>query len=154
EAANKIAEFYVDMRAKSTPDSLAITLRQNEAMMRLAEASAKIRLSEKVELQDAERAISLMEYSIRELGYDAETGKIDIDRLEEKTSATQRTKIHTMLDIIDMLGKKLGIPVAKEEIIAAAEDRGVSTKDAEELLFRLRKEGFTFEPKPNFIQRI
>ena len=154
EAANKIAEFYVDMRAKSTPDSLAITLRQNEAMMRLSEASAKIRLSEKVEAQDADRAISLMEYSIRELGYDAETGKIDIDRLEEKTSATQRTKIHTMLDIIDMLGKKLGVPVPKEEIIAAAEDRGVSTKDAEELLFRLRKEGFTFEPKPNFIQRI
>ncbi|MBU3896940.1 MAG: minichromosome maintenance protein MCM [Nanoarchaeota archaeon] len=154
ESANKMAQFYVDMRAKSTPDSLAITLRQNEALMRLAEASAKIRLSPTVEVQDADRAISIMEYSINELGYDAETGKIDIDRMNEKTSSTQRAKIHTILDIIEMLGKKIGIPTPREEIIAAAEDRGISTKDVEELLFRLKKEGFTFEPKPNFIQKI
>ncbi|MDD5416720.1 MAG: minichromosome maintenance protein MCM [Candidatus Aenigmarchaeota archaeon] len=154
EAANRMADFYVNMRAKATGDSIPITLRQNEALMRLAEASAKIRLSPKVELQDAERAINIMEFSIMDLGYDAETGRIDIDRIEEKTSSSQRTKIHAVLDVIEMLEKKLGKPVAVEEVIAASEDRGMNTKDVEDLLNRLEKEGFTFTPKPHFIQRV
>lgn len=154
EAAEKLANFYTEMRAKSTADSIAITLRQNEALLRLAEAAAKIRMSDKVEICDAERAIMIMEYSIKELGYDVETGKIDIDRMEEKTSSSQRTKIHMILDLIDMLEKKLGKPVPKEEVIAAAEDEGLSSKDAEELLDRLKKEGFTFEPKHGFVQKI
>jgi len=99
-------------------------------------------------------AIKIMEFSIRELGYDVETGKIDIDRMEEKTSSSQRTKIHMILDVIDMLEKKLGKPVPKEEVFAEAENEGMSPKSIEELLDRLKKEGFTFEPKPGFVQKI
>ena len=95
-----------------------------------------------------------MEYSIRALGYDVETGNIDIDRMEEKTSSSQRTKIHMVLDIIDMLENKLGKPVPKEEVLAEAENEGLSSKGIEDLLDRLKKEGFTFEPKPGFVQKI
>ena len=117
-------------------DTIAITLRQNEGLMRLSEAAAKIRLSEKVEIKDAERAINVMRYSIQQLGYDYETGKIDIDKTEG-VPASQRSKIHTILDIIDMLEKKLGKPVSKDEIMATAEEQGS-----------------IFEPKINFIERI
>ncbi len=137
----------------SGEETVAITLRQNEALMRLAEAAAKIRLSDKVEISDAERAISIMRFSIQELGYDYETGKIDIDRTEG-VSASQRSKIHTILDIIDMLEKKIGKPVPKEEIVAAAEDQGIKAGTAEELLRRLKAEGSIFEPKLNYIERI
>jgi len=154
EAARALTEFYIEMRSKSTADTIAITLRQNEALMRLSEASAKIRLSNRVEIQDAKRAIDVMEFSIRDLGYDVETGNIDIDRIEEKTSSTQRTKIHMLLDIIEMLEKKLGRPVPKDEVMAEAQEEGLSVKTAEEILDRLKKEGFTFEPKTGFVQRI
>jgi len=154
EAAEALKEFYLRMRNMQIgEDTIAITLRQNEGLMRMAEASAKIRLSEKVEKEDAERAINIVEYSIRELGYDYETGKIDIDRTEG-VPASQRSKIHTILDIIDMLEKKLGKPVPKEEILTAAEEQGIKISDAEDLLRRLKTEGSIFEPKMNFIEKI
>jgi DNA replicative helicase MCM subunit Mcm2 (Cdc46/Mcm family) len=153
DAAERLKNFYLDMRSMYAGESLAITLRQNEALMRLAEASAKIRLSEKVEAQDAEKSIDIMRFSIQQLGYDYETGKIDIDRTEG-VSASQRSKIHILLDIIDVLEKKLGKPIAKEEIIAAAEEQGIKADDTEEVLRRLKSEGSIFEPKINYIERI
>ena len=153
-AAEKLKNFYLDMRGLyAGEDTIAITLRQNEGLMRLSEAAAKIRLSDKVEEKDAERAISVMRYSIQQLGYDYETGRIDIDKTEG-VSASQRSKIHTILDIIDMLEKKLGKPVAREEIIATAEEQGIKVSDTEDLLRRLKTEGSIFEPKINFIERI
>jgi replicative DNA helicase Mcm len=154
DAAEKLKTFYLEMRGLySGEETVAITLRQNEALMRLAEASAKIRLSDKVELQDADKSIEVMRFSIQQLGYDWETGKIDIDRTEG-TSASQRSKIHILLDVIDMLEKKLGKPVPKEEIIATAQEEGLKEGDTEELLRRLKTEGSIFEPKINFIERI
>ena len=154
EAAERLKNFYLDMRGLySGEGAIAITLRQNEGLMRLAEASAKIRLSDKVEIQDAERAIDVTRYSIQQLGYDYETGKIDIDKTEG-VSASQRNKIHAILDIIEMLEKKLGKPVPKEEIIATAEEQGIKVASTEELLRRLKTEGSIFEPKINYIERI
>ena len=153
EAAEKIKNFYLDMRSLYAGETIAITLRQNEGLMRLAEASAKVRLSDKVETQDAERAIDVVKFSLQELGYDYETGKIDIDRTEG-ISASQRSKIHIILDVIDMLEKKIGKPVPREEIIAAAEEQGVKETDAEELLRRLKTEGSIFEPRLNYIEKI
>jgi replicative DNA helicase Mcm len=154
EAAEKLKNFYLDMRGLyAGEETIAITLRQNEGLMRLSEAAAKIRLSDKVEEKDAERAINVMRYSIQQLGYDYETGRIDIDKTEG-VSASQRSKIHTILDIIDSLEKKLGKPVAKEEIIATAEEQGIKVSDTEDLLRRLKTEGSIFEPKINFVERI
>jgi replicative DNA helicase Mcm len=152
EAAERIKQFYVEMRSLySGEDTIAITLRQNEALMRLAEASAKVRLSPVVEVQDAERAIRIMKYSLQQLGYDYETGKIDIDRMEG-TPSSQRSKIRKLMDIIDRLEREIGKQIPKEDIIALAEDEGL--KDAEELLQRLKREGLIFEPKPNMIQKV
>jgi replicative DNA helicase Mcm len=154
EAAERLKNFYLDMRGLySGEGAIAITLRQNEGLMRLAEASAKIRLSDKVEVQDAERSIDVTRFSIQQLGYDYETGKIDIDKTEG-VPASQRNKIHAILDIIEMLEKKLGKPVPKEEIIAAAEEQGIKVQSTEELLRRLKTEGSIFEPKINYIERI
>jgi replicative DNA helicase Mcm len=153
EAAEKLKKFYLEMRSMYSGQAIAITLRQNEGLMRLTEASAKIRLSDKVEEHDAERAINIMRFSIQQLGYDYETGKIDIDRTEG-VSASQRSKIHILLDIIDMLEKKIGKPVPKEEIIVAAEEQGIKVNDTEELLRRLKTEGSIFEPRINYVERI
>ena len=152
EAAERIARFYVEMRSLyGGEDTVAITLRQNEAIMRLAEASAKIRLSPVVEVQDAERAISIMKYSLEQLGYDYETGKIDIDRTEG-TPSSQRSKIRRMMEIIERLEREIGKQIPKEDALAAAQDEGL--KDAEEILNFLKREGLIFEPKHGVIQKV
>ncbi len=151
EALEKIKEFYVHMRSISTGETVAITLRQNEALMRLAEASAKVRLSPVVEAQDAERAIRIMKYSLMQLGYDYETGTIDIDRTEG-TPSSQRSKIRKMLEIIERLEREIGKQIPREDIIALAQDEGI--KDAEEILSLLKREGLVFEPRQGMIQRV
>ncbi len=151
EAARKLKEFYVGMRAMSTGDSLAITARQYEALMRLAQASAKVRLSPVVEVQDAERAIEIMKYSIYQLGYDYETGKLDIDRMEG-TPSSERSRIRKMLELIERLEREVGKPIPKEDLLAVAEQEGI--KNPEELLTKLKREGLIFEPRQGMIQKV
>ncbi len=151
EAVEVLKKFYVEMRSMYSGDTVPITLRQNEALLRLAEASAKVRLAEEVSPEDAERAIRIMKVSLMQFGYDYETGKIDIDRTEG-VSSSQRSKIRAILDIIDRLEKEFGKQIPKEEIIAAAEEEGL--RDVEDLIQKLKREGMLFEPRHNMIQKV
>ena len=154
EALEKLKQFYIDMRGLYIgQDVVPITLRQNEALLRLTEASAKIRLSDKVSMEDAERAISVMKFSLQQLGYDYETRKFDIDRTEGVPSS-QRSKILALIDIINKLEKQFGKQIPREEIIASAEDEGITLKMADEILQRLKHEGMIFEPRQGFVQRV
>ena len=153
-AADVLKKFYIDMRSlyKEQTDAIAITARQQEALVRLAEASAKIRLSKKVELIDAERAIKLMRYSMEQLAFDRKTGKFDIDRTEG-TSSSKRNNIRLINDIIDKLERTLGKQIPIEEIMAEAQEAGISTMDAEEIINSLKREGRLFEPKFKHISK-
>ncbi|HIQ49878.1 MAG TPA: minichromosome maintenance protein MCM [Nanoarchaeota archaeon] len=151
EACERLKQFYVEMRAMSGDGTVAITLRQHEALMRLAEASAKVRLSPVVEVQDAERAIRIMKYSLLQLGYDYETGRIDIDRTEG-TPSSHRSKIRKMMEIIEKLEKEIGKQIPVEDVLAVAQDEGI--KNAEELLNLLKREGLIFEPRQGMIQKV
>ncbi|MEM7817242.1 MAG: minichromosome maintenance protein MCM [Candidatus Aenigmatarchaeota archaeon] len=154
EAAKMIKDFYVDMR-NAAPESgvVSITLRQYEALLRLAEASAKVRLDTHVRVEDAERAIRLMKFSLMQLGFDKETGQIDIDRIESGIGAAQRSKIRTILDIIETLQKQAGgKEVAYDDVLAEAESQGVERAD--EVIDKLKREGMIFEPRSGFIKKL
>ncbi|MBR9682364.1 MAG: minichromosome maintenance protein MCM [Candidatus Aenigmarchaeota archaeon] len=153
EAARRLKEFYVNMRNMyqgEDASTIAITLRQYEAMIRISEAAAKIRLSDKVEVADAERAIKIMKISINQLGYDEETGKIDIDRTEG-TSSSKRHKISVMLDILDKLTKQIGKEIPENEFVIAAIDEGLKEREVKELIQRLEAEGLIYRPRPKHI---
>jgi replicative DNA helicase Mcm len=153
EAAQALKTFYVEMRSMYTgTDTVPITLRQNEALLRLSEASAKIRLDNKVRVEDANRAIKVMKKSLEQLAYDFETGKIDIDRAEGGMPSSQRGKINAILAIIQKLSESLGKDIPREEIIISAEDEGIKKMEADNLIDRLKTEGMIYEPKPSFIR--
>ncbi len=155
EAADLLKKFYVDLRNKyysgeGTP-TIPITLRQFEALIRLSEASAKVRLDKYVRKEDAERAIRLMKFSLQQLGFDIETGKIDIDKIETGITTSQRSKIRVVLEIIDELEKEMGKNVPIEDVKAAAEEKGITNVD--EILDRLKYEGIVFQPKPGYVRK-
>jgi len=156
EASNMLKKFYVDLRNKYTGEdalTVPITLRQYEALLRLAEASAKVRLEKYVRKQDAERAIKLMRFSLQQLGIDIETGKLDIDKIESGITTTQRSRIRVMLDIIANLETKMGSKnIAVEDVKAAAEEQGIG--NADELIERLKHEGLIFLPKAGFVRKV
>lgn len=61
EASEEIATTYAELRSSPQARALPVTVRSLETMIRLASAHAKLRLSPRVELQDARYAIQLLE---------------------------------------------------------------------------------------------
>jgi replicative DNA helicase Mcm len=153
ESANLIKDFYVQMRGSYGGDETAgvsITLRQYEALIRLAEASAKIRLDTKIRLEDAERAIRLMKYSMMQLGYDFETKRFDVDRMEGGIPSSRRGKARIILSILESMQKEVNeVPV--DDLKAEAENQGVS--DLDEVIEILKKDGMIFEPRSGFLKK-
>jgi replicative DNA helicase Mcm len=155
EAGKIIKDFYVDLRKRSSEEApISITLRQYEALIRLAEASAKVQLKGVVTEEDAVRAINLMKASLRQFGLDIETGMIDIDRAEGHISAKERSRIRIVLDVIDELEKAIGKNIPKEEIVRRAKEQGVDAFSIEKILNELKNKGDLFEPRSGVLQKM
>ena len=159
EAIAEIKDYYITMRNSGGDEqgvkSIPITARQLEALVRLSEASAKLRFSKKVTKKDAQKAIELTDYCLNQIAKDKDTGKIDIDRLSSRITATQRGSISSIKEIIHVLEDQLKskiVPV--ENIIEAAQEKNISKEKTEETLEKLRRSGDIFEPKRGFIQRL
>lgn len=158
DAKEEIEKFYVSLRnsgpQKDAVKPIPITPRQVEAIIRLSEAAAKARLSDKVTREDAKRAIELQRYCLLQVGLDPETGSIDIDRIVTGVSSSERSKIINVRDIISSMhsGGKKTIPV--EEIMHEAEQRGISRDKVDEAIEKLKRSGDIFEPKKGFVEKI
>ncbi|MDI6806386.1 MAG: LAGLIDADG family homing endonuclease [Candidatus Aenigmarchaeota archaeon] len=153
EVAETLQTFYLDLRKRSEEGPVAITPRQLESMIRFAEASAKVKLSHEVTMEDAVRAINLMKASLRQFGFEPETGQLDIDRAEgQRVTALQRGKIVIMRDVIEELIATMGKQIPADEIIRLARERGVD--NAEDILKKMLNEGICFSPKPGIIEKI
>ena len=159
-AIEEIKDFYVGLRNSSTLGDaeavkpIPISARQLESLVRLAEGSARIRLSDKVTRTDAKKSIAVMKYCLMQVGLDHETGQIDIDRISTGITASTRNKIHTIREIINIFesrGKK-SIPV--EDIVAEATDKKITESQVEEIIEKLKREGEIYEPRRGFISKI
>jgi replicative DNA helicase Mcm len=161
EAIQDIMKYFVDLRNKSGNNdrgikAIPITPRQLEALERLAEAAAKVRLSSVVTKEDAKRAIDLLHYCFTQVGMDKETGQIDIDRITTGITSSERGKIVQIREIINnlelMVGKTKPIPI--DDILREAADHGISGSDVEEGIEKLRRSGDIFEPRRGYIQKL
>ncbi len=159
-AIEEIKNYYISMRNMGSNEeggvtSIPITARQLEALVRLAEANAKIRLGKKVTKKDAQKGIELVDYSLNQIAKDKETGKIDIDRISSRITASQRSQISVVKELIHSLEEQLGdkiLPV--EQLAEMAQNKNVSQEQLDEVLSKLRRTGDIFEPKRGFIQRL
>lgn len=139
EALSRIQDYYVDLR-NSGDGGLPFTARQLEAFVRLAEASARIRLSQEATIDDAERAIRIVEYYLRSVGVDRETGKFDIDVITTGVSHSQHDRLRAVQDIIRQLAKDSEKGFAREEdILEEAERAGVPSSECRKALETLRR---------------
>ena len=149
DALEILKNYYVNFR-NSSDDSIPFTPRQLEAFVRLAEASARIRLSEEVTIDDAKRAISTIDQYLRRVGMDRETGKIDIDIIATGISHSQHDRMRTIMDIIQRLcDESKDGDAARNEIIIEAETSGLAADKVKEALDRLKRNGQIYEPVHN-----
>lgn len=146
EAAEKIKEYYVNLRASSV-ETVAATPRQLDALVRLSEASAKIRFSDEVTVDDADRAIVLTDFVLREIAYDEKTGKLDIDRVVTYFPSATRVQINIVQEIIAKLAAVDKNGASFDEIVNKAEERGIDKSNAEEYIKTLKTKGSIYEVK-------
>jgi replicative DNA helicase Mcm len=147
EASTALRDYYTSIRRQGEPEgsSVPITARQLEAFVRLSEASARIRLSDRVTEDDARRAIRIVEYYLKKVA--GEEGRFDIDIIESGTSQSQRERIRTIRSIIMNLSEG-GVAVEHEDIIAEAEALGIERSKAESIIRRLHiEEGWIYEAR-------
>jgi len=154
EAGEKLKEYYVSLRAGSPAGTVAATPRQLEALVRLAEASAKLRLSNEVTIADAERAINLTKFVLREIAYDETTGEFDIDRVVTDHPKSVRDRIRVIEEIISELVAEAGGGAAElADILDAAKERSIDRFEAERVIDELKKKGEVYEPRHGKIMR-
>ena len=146
DASEVLKNYYVDFRS-SSEDSVPFTPRQLEAFVRLAEASARVRLSEEVTVEDAKRAISIIDQYLRRVGMDRETGKFDIDIIATGISHTQQSRMRSIIDIIQKLcNASEDGNAARSDIVSEAEIQGIESSKVESALDRLNRNGQIYEP--------
>ncbi|MBI5871871.1 minichromosome maintenance protein MCM [archaeon] len=164
EAMEEIKEFYVGLRSQalalsggSIKGSIPISARQLEAIVRLAEASARIRLSQKVTKKDVKRALDLLKYSLTQVGMDPETQQFDIDRITTGISASTRNIILQVRDLIYELSAKKGKDNEVNielELKPAAQQRGINLDKLDEAIEKLKRSGDIFEPRKGAVKRL
>ena len=149
EAAEVLQDYYVTMRSGAIDEEspVPITARQLEALVRLAEASARIRLSNEVLKEDAQRAIKLQEDCMKQVGYDPDTGKVDIDKVEGRTSKSERDKINIIIDVIKELSDEYEGSAPKNIVYAELADKyNVGEEKVDEVINMLKSKGVIYEP--------
>lgn len=156
-AVEEIKRFYVELRnmpvsSEGVLRPIPISARQLQALIRMSEASAKMRLSEKVTAEDARRAIGIMKYYLTQVGYDYESKTFDIDRGTGGMPASQRNKVFLVRDTITNLENKLGKMIPIEEIEKELEDK-LTTDEIDEAITKLDISGVIFKPKKGYVSR-
>lgn len=134
-AEEAIHAFYLGMRAGAHKDGapLPITPRQEEAVIRLAEGAARMRLSETVSADDVRVAMTLMDSCLRDVAYDAETGQYDIDRLYAGTSHRDRDLEREIESMVQDAGGKMRVSAIFESFLS----RGHGLDQIERTLARM-----------------
>ena len=130
-----------------------MTARQLEALVRLAEASARIRLSNTIEQTDAERVIHIVDACLRQIAYDARTGSFDIDKVITGISKEKRDIVRVIKDAIRDIGGE-GKRAAIDQVIDVASQKGFARDKVREGIDMLLRNGEAMEPKNGIIQLI
>ncbi|KYQ93477.1 MCM family protein [Tieghemostelium lacteum] len=97
EAAAEIQRFYLELRSKSnSSDSMPVTTRQLESLIRLCEARAKLELRELVTKEDALDIIEIMKDALFD-SFEDEYGNIDFRRATGMSKSNLGTKYISIL---------------------------------------------------------
>ncbi|NXB13707.1 MCM4 factor, partial [Rhagologus leucostigma] len=148
EASQALIEAYVDMRKIGSGRGMVSAYpRQLESLIRLAEAHAKVRFSEKVETVDVEEAKRLHREALKQSATDPRTGIVDISILTTGMSATARKRKEELAQALRKLIQSKGkAPSLKYQQLLddlrAQSDTAVTKEMFEEALRALADEDF------------
>ncbi|KAI9843826.1 MAG: hypothetical protein M1837_006087 [Sclerophora amabilis] len=152
EASDELVRAYVEMRklgedVRVAERRITATTRQLESMIRLAEAHAKMRLSEQVTANDVQEAVRLIKSALKQAATDAQTGLIDMGLLTEGTSASDRRRKqdlkNALITLLDEMTRQGGAARFVDVLKRFSEESSVQIEGTEfaDALKSLEQEG-------------
>jgi len=154
EAKERLVEYYLKLRGYADENKpVPVTARQLEALVRLSEASARLRLSDSIGAEDAERVITIVDACLRKVAYDADSGSFDIDKLVTGIPKQRKDLYRIIKETIDNLADESGysrIDTIVQELVRNNHDRD----DVRKRLDELTRNGEYYEPRRGFLKRM
>ena len=155
DAESRILEYYLKMRNIDDENMITVTPRQLEGIIRLATARARLLLKDKVEDEDAERAIFLIEQMLGTVGVDAATEKRDLGVLYGKPQS-DTSKMALFMDILKKLEGERPTPVPEDKLVRELVQSGKfkDDEDAKRFIKRMSSSASIYESKPGHYSRV
>ncbi|PIT84842.1 AAA family ATPase [Candidatus Micrarchaeota archaeon CG10_big_fil_rev_8_21_14_0_10_45_29] len=152
EAAKKIKDYYVDLRVRGAQQgSVPITPRQIEGIVRLTEASAKVRASDVADADDAQRATELLDFMHDQILKDKETGNFDIDIIATGNPKSRVNKINTIFGFVKELNEQFDM-VEINKVLEEAKKAHIDESEARRIIDELIYKGDLYKVKPGYVK--
>jgi replicative DNA helicase Mcm len=150
EAMDIIKDYYMKMRNVEAEGMITVTPRQLEGLVRLATARARLLLKDRVEADDAERAIYLVQRMLETAGMDVNTGKVDLGVLHGKPHS-EVSKLKLFIEVFNALAGEDKNDVSESNFIEELINTGRFTEDEAKIYLRkAMQNGQIFERKAGF----
>ena len=157
DAAARLDEFYVNMRQNGASDNSAIpiTARQLEGLIRLTEASARLRLSDFATVEDAKRAIRTTKACSKQVVHDEKIGQHDADVLSVWVSKSQDDKFKVTRAIIKEIETKCGGYVPLGDLADVLNGKhGIDRDEVDKILAEMSRQGQILRPIKDHVKCI
>lgn len=157
EVMEQMEDGYVSLRAANGYDDdapIPVSSRKLQDVLRLAESSARARLSDNIEAEDIERAQQLIGASIQEFGTN-EDGEMDVDTVETGTTKTQKERIEHLYNLILEAQPNGGGGIPMGTVINEAEEQlDLPRKKTKNTIENLREKGKVYEPQEGLLRAL
>jgi replicative DNA helicase Mcm len=140
DVQEKLVDYYVDLRERAD-DGDEPGPRMNDSLRRLSQASARVRLSDTIDMEDAERAISMLKFHIGQVGL---TEEGDISGAQLNGGKSQKERVDTVESVIRELDSEN--PALLEDIY---EKIDMEQHKVDHEIEKLKQKGEVYEPETN-----
>ena len=154
EAENALISYYKKLRSvayESSDKPVPVTARSLEALVRLGEASARVRLADEITMEDAARVIKIVDTCLRQVAYDPKSGSLDIDKIASSTTKAGRTLRRDLKKAVEALADSDG-RTGLDALYQHLEKQNYTKEEIERMIEQMRLSGEILLPKNNTIK--
>lgn len=154
EAKAVLVGYYMRLRDLADANKpVPVTARQLEALVRLAEASARVRLARTIEAPDAERVVRIVDTCLRQVAYDPKTGSFDIDKVATGISKGRRDLIRAIKEAVRENADASG-RAQIAQVTDVLVQQGFAREEIRKQVEYLLRSGEAMEPKNGVVKLI
>lgn len=149
DAKAELKAYWTDLRANNNDedDPVPVAPRDLEGAVRLARASARLRLSDHITETDARRVIDIVQDCLESVGKDPETGRYDADMVETGRTHSQHQRKKAIKEAIDTLALRNDNGAPEGDLVAELSEEGYSEDEVLDEIELLKSQGEVFEAR-------